>query len=593
MSDPAADAAVAVEPARSPWPRRVLLTLLGVVVVLVLAGGWVTFRVYQAGTALSDAQSRMPHGVSGLDSAQLTAVRGSVPELQHELARARSASSDPVWRLAEHVPWAGQQLRAVRVVSAALDDVVVSVAPVLDDAENLLAVRSTLVGNGTVNLAPLAQAAPALAHAAQVSSAADARVQALDTGRLVGRLADPVRTVQGLLPKVASALGTGSDLAGLLPPMLGADGPRTYLVVALNSAELRSAGGIVGAVMAVQVDHGTLRLVDHRSTGDLGPVQQPVLPLTADELTVQSSRLGEWVQDSVLTPDFPRSAQLIAAHWARDVGGAVDGVVATDPVAVSYLVGAVGTVQTPTRSLDEASVVPALLRDAYTSWHGAEAADAYFEDAATAIFGAVAGGGTDPEKLVQAVGKAASEGRFRVWSAHPEEQGRLVARSIGAAFLSGPSTDATGLFLNDGTAGKLDYYLRTEVSIDALQCTGASPTARVRLTMTYQPPAGVTSWPPEVAGWSARAPVGSLVTTVSLFAPQGHDLSSLRLGDDAFVSGLVARQDGRQVQVVSSTLAPGQSAVYSVQVPVVDGRVQVWTTPTITSPGFVSASCTG
>ena len=579
--------------ARSPWPRRVLLAVLGVVVVLVLTVGWLALRVYQAGTALANAQSALPKAGLQLTASDVTALTSALPSVQHDLSRARSAAGDPVWRAAEHLPWAGTQLRAVRVVTESLDDVMASTGPVLDQAQALLAARDTLLSDGHVNLAPFAEVEPQLTRAAQVAAAADARVQAIDTRPLVHRLAGPVGSVQHLLPKVASVLDTGSQLAALLPPMLGADGPRTYLVAALNSAELRSAGGIVGAVVAVQVDHGVLKLVEHRSTEDLPRLAKPVLPLTASELAVDTDRLGRWIQDSVLTPDFPRSAQLIAAHWQRDVGGPVDGVIATDPVAVSYLLGAVGAVTLPTGTLDQASAVAALLRDPYVHGVLGKAADAYFANAATAIFGAVVSGRGDPSRLVDAVGKAVSDGRVRIWSAHPEEQARLIRYTVGGAFLSGAFPDVTGVFLDDGTAGKLDYYLHTKVTVEKLVCTGPTPTADVRLDLRYDPPADVASWPADVGGRVTGAAPGTLLTDVTVYGARGAQVPSLRLGDDAVVSGLGAEDGGRQVQVVSSTLAPGQSVTYRVQVPVRDGRVQVWATPTVTSPSFVTATCLG
>ncbi len=578
---------------RSPWPRRVLLALLGLVAVLVLAGGWLALRVYQAGTALADAQRALPGATSQLSASEVAAVSTALPKVQHDLARARTAVTDPVWRTAEHLPWAGSQLKAVRVVTVSLDDVLVSAVPVLDRAEGVLNARDTLLSNGRVNLTPFVDVEPELTRAAQVSATATAQVQAIDTRHLVHRLAGPVGTVQKLLQKVTSLLDNGSQLAALLPPMLGADGPRTYLVVALNSAELRSAGGIVGAVAEIQVDHGVVRLVDHKSNADFTTPAQPVLPLTDAELAIDTSRLGRFLQDAVLTPDFPRSAALIAAHWTAAFGGQVDGVVATDPVAVSYLLGAVGGVQTSAGLLDQRSAVAALLRDPYVNQMGAAAADKYFGEAATAIFGAVVSGHGDPARLVDAMAKAASDGRVRVWSAHPEEEQRLATRTLGAAFLSGPYADVTGVFLNDGTAGKLDYYLTTKVTVEDLQCTGPTPTADVRLDLTYSPPADVASWPRETAGRATGFAPGTLVTDLSVYAAQGAPLQSLRLGADSVVSGLGAEQSGRQVQVVTSVLAPGQSATYRVQVPVRNGKVQVWATPTVSSSSFVTASCPG
>ena len=77
------------------------------------------------------------------------------------------------------------------------------------------------------------------------------------------------------MSQVAGALDAGAQVATLLPPMLGADGPRTYLLVSLNSAELRSAGGIVGAFAVLHAEDGAVDAdrpaLDHRPEGHRRP----------------------------------------------------------------------------------------------------------------------------------------------------------------------------------------------------------------------------------------------------------------------------------------------------------------------------------
>ena len=71
-----------------------------------------------------------------------------------------------------------------------------------------------------------------------------------------------------------------------------------------------------------------------------------MLPLTAEEDQVFTDRLGRYVQDALLTPDFPRAAQLLAARWTQDTGQQIDGVIATDVVAAAD-VGKIGAVAHP------------------------------------------------------------------------------------------------------------------------------------------------------------------------------------------------------------------------------------------------------
>ncbi|MDC7121651.1 DUF4012 domain-containing protein [Cellulomonas fimi] len=571
---------------------RVVVVLVVLLAVTLLVAGWLAFRGVQTVKALTDAKGAVADVQQALEDGDTQALDAALPRIQDATERAHASSSDPVWRLAEHVPRIGPQLAAVSTVAAALDDVSTGALPAATTVTDLLGDGTSIRGaDGRIDLEPFVAAAPELVDAAAVARRASADVAGIDTTDLVGPLVSPVEQARDGLAQVAGALDAGAQAATLLPPMLGSDGPRTYLVAALNSAELRTAGGIVGSLAVVRADDGALSLVDQRSTDQLKGLPDPVLPLSDEELAVAGTGLGRYVQNAVMTPDFPRSAELLVARWQRDVGGQVDGVVATDPVAVAALLREVGPVTEPGgTALDADTLLATLLHDAYLRYPDLQAADAFFADVASTIFGALGAGGGDVRGLVEAAADAGDEGRIRVWSAHPAEQEQLVATTIGGAFLTGPFDDAAGVFLNDGTAGKLDYYLRPTVTVEDLRCTGPDPSATVRLDLAYDPPADVATFPENVTGTSGAVPVGSLATSITLYGPVDAAPQGLRT-DEGVVGGKSATVAGRPVTVAGSRLDPGARATYRFDVPVRDGRLDVWTTPSLTSPGRVAATC--
>ena len=589
VDDPTSEAPAEPVPSPSRAGRRFALVAVVVVVVIVLAAAWVAFRAVQAAGALMDARDVVKSLETGVDERDPDVLANALPQAQDAASRARAASSDPVWKLAEHVPWVGAQLEGVSTVSASLDDVVQDALPPVRDLGQLLQGGELRRSDGSVDVQALAQAAPALAAASATATQANARVQGIDTEALVGPLQGPVTDAADGLARVAGLLAGVDRAASLAPAMLGADGPRTYLVLALNSAELRSAGGIVGSILEVKADDGHLTLGRQVSTADLEGIDQPILPLTPAETTLYGSRLGRWIQNAVTTPDFPRAAQLITARWERDVHGSVDGVVATDPVAVQKVLHALGPVKGDGRTLEADSILRLLLRDTYRDAETGAEADAVFSSVAGTVFGALTGGaGTSPD-LLDALSSASDEGRFRVWSAHDDEQQVLQDSGIGSAFLSGDHPDAAGVFLNDATEGKLDYYLKTKVSA---QCAVGDTTATVRVELTYTPPKDVDSLPDFALGArpDAVAP-GSLATGVLFFAPVGAPLEAVTQ-DGALVAGNAATEAGRRGVTATSVLAPGGHTVYEMTVPVRDGGVEVWTTPTVNGPGYTRTNCT-
>jgi hypothetical protein len=570
--------------------KRIIGAILILLALVFVGACWLVYRGLQAEEALMSAKSVFTDLKTQLDEGNTAQIEAKLPQVQKDLATARRATSDPVWRIAEVVPGLGPNLTAVRVVSVSLDDVTRDSLPAVVKLNDVLDAPSVRSADGRIDLAPLVAAGPSVIAAANSAHTAQAAVATIDVDRLVGPLAGPVGQLKDGLAQVTGALDAGAQVATLLPPMLGADGPRTYLLVSLNSAELRSAGGIVGAFAVLHAENGAVTLTDQRSTIDLAGIDAPILPLTDEEVAVDTDRLGRWVQDAVITPEFPRSAELLAARWARDMGQQVDGVIAADPVGARYVLKATGPVVEPGGSkIDAADVLQVLLRDSYRKYADPADADGFYAGVAASIFKAVGAGQGDPHGLVTALARAGTEGRIRIWSADPKEQATLAGTTVGAAFLTGKFGDSAGVFLNDGTTGKLDYYLTTKVTIEDLKCTGAEPTATVRLDLDYKPPADVATLPSYVTG-NSGLPVGNLATNITVYAPVGAPLQALGLGD-GFVSGTTATVAGRDVQVVTSMLTPGATDTYRVTVPVRDGVVSVWTTPTLTSPGFVTASC--
>ncbi len=570
--------------------RVVVRTLAALLVALVLAGGWLTYQVYRAGTALTAAQGKVTALRASVDDGDLSAVMDALPGLRADLGRARSASSDPVWTAALVVPWLGDQLGAVRTVSVALDDIVEAGLPLLSAVDEALTASPD--DSGGIDLAPLVAAVPEFVAAAGDVSRSSGALLALDTGGLLDRLAGPIEELGGWLPPMRDALAAAARTAVVLPTMLGADEPRTYLVALLNSAELRAQGGIVGAIAVVHADDARIALGAQAAGSAFPGLDRSVLELTDDELTLQTDRLGRYVQDATLTPEFPRAAQLLAARWTHETGEEVDGVIALDPTVMAGMLRGTGPITAAGERLDADSAVRVLLSDTYARLSDPESTDTFFADVAASVFGAVAAGQGDRVRVTAEMARAADAGRLRVWSAHEREEAVLADERIGGAFLTGPFEDTVGVFLDEGTVSKLDYYLHTKVGVEDVACTAGQGTATVRLDLRYDPPGDGTGLPAYVLGGAPDGlPLGWLQTNISFYAPAGAPMDTIRLGD-AWVGGETGETAGRAVHRVTARMAPGDELTYRVEVPVRDEELGVWSTPTLTSPGWLTAACT-
>lgn len=588
-ADVAAEGAAAEAAQRRTRRRRVWLVVVGVLVLLLVLGGWLAWRGYQAYDALTRAESVATSVQGAITGADLEAVEAVLPELRAATDQAVTATSDPVWRAAGVLPWLGPNVRAVTDVSTALDLLVDGVLDPLSDGG--LDPSAMLPVDGRFDVEMLREVGPRVQSAAEQATRAADLVAAVDPDPLVAPLAERLPGLQEVLTDAASGLRTAGDVLGVLPGIVGADGPRSYLVLVLNNAELRSGGGIVGAVAVVSADGGRLGLSGYSSAADLGPWDEPVLPLEPGEADVHGDRVARWMQNVTMSPHFPRTATLASEMWRRSTGQDVDAVVAVDPVGLSYLLEATGPVPAPGVQLHRDNVVAELLSESYLRFPDPAASDAFFAGAASSVFGALTAGQASPQSLLSGLGRAAEERRIALWSRHDAEQELLAGSPLAGEFFGSAHAGAIGVFLDDVTAGKMDYYLRSEVSVTDVVCTADASTATVELVLRSDAPVDPAALPEYVLGpLPTGVPVGSIGTNVTVYGPVDGELRSVRRGSAA-VGGRPGTEAGRQVTVLASVLGPGEEQRFGFEVRLAEGseQVEIWTTPAIGTSGRLTS----
>jgi len=214
-----------------------------------------------------------------------------------------------------------------------------------------------------------------------------------------------------------------------------------------------------------------------------------------------------------------------------------------------------------------------------------------YAQVARSVFDSLLSGSGDTKALARALADVIDQRRLHLWSAHPDEQAVVAPSALGGAFLTEAAPGAVGVFLNDVSAGKLDYYLATDLQVVGGSCTGGSGTAVLRLTMTYTPPDGIASASRYLRGRVIPGvPLGDVSTSVTVFAPVGTEVGPVTV-DGAATGGKVVEDAGRGTLTFTSVLAPGASTVIEVVVPMQQPGIEVWTTPTVSSGGDVGGTC--
>ncbi|MET4134192.1 DUF4012 domain-containing protein [Pseudarthrobacter sp. PvP090] len=494
-------------------------------------------------------------------------------QLRSHTAAARAAAGDPIWTLAASVPWVGANFAAVAEVARSADDVAsLGLAPLVKVFDSL-DWNSLLPSPEGANLEPIQRAAPSVSAAAYAVRASADRLERIDGSNLWPQVADPLMRAREQLRTVTGTLDASANAAQITPGMLGADGERNYLLVIQNNAEARASGGIPGALAVLTLNNGKLTLGAQSSAGEVG-IMSPVIPVDGEQEQIYSTRLGKYMQDVNLTPDFPTAAATAQAMWERKTGQRVDGVLSMDPIALGYVLDATGPLEITSPELLELvdtglpteltgkNVVRTLLSDVYAKIASPTYQDVYFAGVAKEIFSALSSGKGDARDLIEGISRGTSEGRILVWSSADQEQS-VIAKYPLSGSIAGQSVAPAqfGVYFNDGTGAKMDYLVKRTVQLLKKCVVDGYEQTAVRITSTNTAPANAaTSLPPYVTGDGAfGVPAGTVQTNVIAYGPVQANVETATV--DGEKSDFAAHHHAnRPLGMVTVTLPPGQSS---------------------------------
>jgi hypothetical protein len=576
--------------------RWTLRGVAALVILIVLGVGWLALRGYQARGHLQSAaqlvstlqeQTRAGDGEGAGLTLQL---------LQEQTGGARAKTTDPVWRIAGAAPWAGDDIAAVAGMSRAVDDLARRGLPPLVESAGSLDPASLAPKNGRIDLGTLERLRPRIVTADNEIRRVSADVTGLDRDGLLPQVRAAVDQLQAKLDDASALTGTGRKAATLLPPMLGAHGARTYLLIFQNPAEARATGGLPGAYAVVRADRGTVRMIGQGTAAqDLKSFSKPVLPLTAEQHALYTDRLGTFPGDVNFTPHFPTTAKLFREMYRKRTGQTVDAVAATDPIALSYLLRGSAPLPLPGgETLRADNAVRLLLADVYAKYPDPVTQDTFFAAAAGTTFKALANGQIGGTAALDGLTRAGDEHRVLIWSSRPAEQRVLEATQLGGSLPQREGrTPTIGVFLNDGTGAKLHYYVRQSLQVVGGSC-GRDGQRQFRIRVTLSSTAPRSGLPASVLGGAAGLPPGVVRTNVLLFSPVDGGVDGATV-DGAPVGLGTGFERGRMVGYTTLDLPPGatRSVEFTVSTAAVGDRdpltPRFWTTPTVT-PWTVSSA---
>lgn len=561
--------------------RRLAWTAFCVGVLILILGGagvWLGFQASVIKDNLQATTELLPQLKKQLTANDGASAASTVAELSLHTTAAKSAGTDPLWKAASVLPWIGPNLSAATTVTVTADDVVQLAAKPLLGAFESLDWKQLTPQDGALGLDAVSSAAPSVVTAANTVQLSYDRLANIDKGKLLPQIADPLADAQQQLNDLRGTLNVASSAVRLLPAMMGDTEARNYLLLIQNNAEVRATGGIPGALAVLNADKGKIELTAQDSASAMGAFF-PALKVDPAQEAIFTNRMSSYMQNVNMTPDFPTAAGTARAMWQqRHPGDVIDGVITLDPPALAMVLKATGPIDVsasipegvdigtlPTK-LTADNLVQALLSDVYANIEDPAVQDAYFAEVAKKVFEEVSSGKTSGEKLISALSRGVEENRIKIWSTRAEEQSLLASQRIGGS-ISGSSVPpaAFGVYFNDGTGAKMDYYVKRTVQLIQRCSSGeyGQYTARISLINTA-PADAAASLPKYVTGGGGfGVAAGNVATNIIAYGPTQARTQDARVDGKNTAVGSFTHAE-RPVGVIRVELAPGQSTTVEI-----------------------------
>ncbi len=538
--------------------RRILLALFAVLFLLVAVMAYQGIRTLTALREIKVDAQRLDEQFRAGDTA---GAEQTARRIAGDGRTAHSQTDNVAWDAAAHLPWLGRNVQAVQVLSRVVDETASSALPSAMEVFSVVRRQDGLRrSDGSFDLAAISALEPDFARLSERFRRSDDEISSIEPRRLFSLLAGPVGDVQEKIGSVADAARSGATATRLLPTMLGGDSPRTYLLVVQNNAEIRATGGLPGALALLNVRDGKIELGRQLSTANFSVLKTPVLPISASEHRLFGAAYGTDLRDLNLNPDYPRAAELFSAMLQRTQGVKVDGVLAVDPVTLAAVMRATGPITFGSEKLSADNAVATLLNGTYQRFANPPDQDAYFAAAARAVFTSLVSKPGNPTAILSQVSEMAKQRRVLVWSRFAEEESQLSGTAVAGGLLKNAGREpGVGMYLNDGTMGKIDYYLDYRGGLASRTCSASGvQTLGLGLTLTSSVPADVSTLPPYIRGFGKNVPKGSIRLILRIYAPTGGTITAMSAnGRPVKVETL--EHEGHQVAVVGLLIDPGES----------------------------------
>ena len=473
---------------KSPLRRWGLIALAVLAIVEVITLG-LALRDLQRGASMMVTAGR----AFGTSPESWTADRLAAAEAQRQHARplleaaSQRVRADPVLGLLGHLPWLADQVRALGDLADAANSSSAVFEDYAEGARQYESARGAQGPPGPRITHLLKNWSVSLGDAERRLKAQVSNLRRDAASPLLPPVQDRVRAALDVLAPAEARTSSGAAVARLVPQAMGAETPQRYLLLFANPAEIRGAGGFVGAVGTITFAEGTPQSLDIRPEQAFTPLFKerfvPPQPLPRFfEYNKAPFEIGEAEWD----PNFPASARLSETMFKSATGIVVDGTISIDPYAIESLLAITGPVDvTGYGTFNKDNFFAQVDFIVHVKRGPGSGKDALPAIAKAIIARVLEQPVPNWPKLFSALGQAAAGRHIQAYMHSPALARAVASAQYDGAILPGSQDYA---MVVDGNVGatKSDYYMTKSADIKVeLPASGIS---RHQITLKYKLP---------------------------------------------------------------------------------------------------------
>lgn len=551
---------------RSLSTKRKAIALAAVAFVLFVLYSLV--RIIMMGVGLQSTYNDLNQIQAAAKKGEISQVAAGLNSAVQNSTWAASAANDPLVQAWNWVPWLGDDLKALEVVSRNGHAMLQSGQQVFTYLNAIKEDKS-----GTLNPARVESLNDSLAALSQAIETANTQFDGIDAAALHFGLKEKVAKAQGMVAKTISAMKVAEPMVQIGSALLSQTGERHWFIATQNLAEARAVGGILGAYAIVTVEDGHIKLGRFGSDVELlkfGGIDYSSYPEELRDLW--GVDLADW-RDINASANVPYAGQLIYDGWLQHTGQKLDGVVFVGQGTVAHLAAAGGTIKVRDNELNKDNIVDFLAKGIYAKYEDVPTKNKVVTEVMQQLFAHLTEKPIDVSSFFASISNDKTGDRLTAWAADKNVQKRLV--SAGAAGQvsdkMGPTTQVT---VNNAGGNKLEAYANFEVEYalgacdqmtwDGYYARESNVTIRVS---NNAPKSGLPAYvtPRLDDNFTGEPRVkGSNRELISVYAPVGANEVEFTIdGEPAFPSVGIDRN--HPVWVFDVELLPGQTSVIKVK----------------------------